>query len=275
MKKKNIIFSLLTLLLISFVVAGCSPKQTLERTTIGTPTLFFHGFGSSYHAEEQMVNAAKKAGVTKESIIADVTPENKVILKGKFSKNVKDPIIEVNLQDNQNGSSKNVLAVMKKLQTNYKFKEVNLVGHSFGNLMIVNYINENYANKKLPKINKVVSIAGHYNGWLGEAVGRSGKIVDPKTGKPDKFAPGFRQLLGLRKHYPKQIEVLNIYGDKKDGSKGDGSVSVASAQSYKYLINNRAKSYQEVKITGKMAQHSKLHENKEVDKILIKFLWGK
>lgn len=25
----------------------------------------------------------------------------------------------------------------------------------------------------------------------------------------------------------------------------------------------------------KMAQHSKLHENKEVDKILIKFLWGK
>lgn len=84
--------------------------------------------------------------------------------------------------------------------------------------MIANYINENYADKKMPVINKVISIAGHYNGWLGEAVGRSGKIVDPKTGKPDKFAPGFKQLLGLRKHYPKQIKVLNIYGDKKDGS---------------------------------------------------------
>lgn len=141
--------------------------------------------------------------------------------------------------------------------------------------MIVNYINENFANKKLLIINKVVSIAGHYNGWLGVPEGKSAKIADPKTGRPNVFAPSFKQLLGLRKHYPKQIEVLNIYGDKKDGSKSDGAVTVASSQSYRYLINNWAKSYREVEITGKMAQHSKLHENKEVDKLLIKFLWDK
>lgn len=69
MRKKNIIFSLLTLLLVSFVVVGCSSKQTSEKTTVGTPTLFFHGFGSSYHAEEQMVNAAKKAGVTRNRLL--------------------------------------------------------------------------------------------------------------------------------------------------------------------------------------------------------------
>lgn len=74
MRKKNIIFSLLTLLLVSFVVVGRSSKQTSEKTTVGTPTLFFHGFGSS----------------------------------------------------------KNVLAVIKKPQANYKFKKINLVGHSFG-----------------------------------------------------------------------------------------------------------------------------------------------
>jgi Uncharacterized protein with an alpha/beta hydrolase fold len=33
------------------------------------------------------------------------------------------------------------------------------------------------------------------------------------------------------------------------------------------------KSYREVEIKGKNAQHSKLHENKEVDKLLIDFLW--
>ena len=48
---------------------------------------------------------------------------------------------------------------------------------------------------------------------------------------------------------------------------------MASAQSYKYLINGRAKSYREVEIKGKNAQHSKLHENKEVDQLLIDFLW--
>ena len=91
--------------------------------------------------------------------------------------------------------------------------------------------------------------------------------------EPDIYSDGFKQLLPLRKHYPRQIEVLNIYGNKEDGSNSDGSVSVASAQSYKYLINGRAKSYREVEIKGKNAQHSKLHENKEVDKLLIDFLW--
>ena len=41
----------------------------------------------------------------------------------------------------------------------------------------------------------------------------------------------------------------------------------------KLRSNGRAKSYREVEIKGKNAQHSKLHENKEVDKLLIDFLW--
>ena len=68
-------------------------------------------------------------------------------------------------------------------------------------------------------------------------------------------------------------DVLNIYGDYKNGS--DGSVLNASSRSLKYLVADNAKSYQEKKITGKLAQHSQLHENQEVDKILIQFLWGK
>ena len=36
-----------------------------------------------------------------------------------------------------------------------------------------------------------------------------------------------------------------------------------------------AKSYQEKQFTGKLAKHSLLHENPEVDKALINFLWAK
>ena len=242
----------------------------------GTPTLFVHGFGSSYHAEEHMVKSAEKAGVTRSVIRADVDSNSKVTLIGKISANAKNPIVEVNFKDkNVEVSANDVKAVVKKLEQKYHFKRINLVGHSVGNLAIANYINENYDNKSLPTINKVVSIAGHYNGWLGEEVGRKAKIKNKKTGEPDIFAPGFKKLLPLRKHYPRQIKVLNIYGDLEDGSKSDGSVSVASAQTYKYLINNRAKSYREVEFKGKMAQHSKLHENDEVDKVIINFLWKK
>lgn len=280
MKKKLSLF--LSLLVIVFIASGCGkknevkianqPKLTLTNTS-SIPTFFFHGYGSSAKAEHQMTTAALKAGVTHTVIRANVSADGKVSFNKAMAKSTKNPIVEVNLEDNQSGDVSYVKDVIIAFEKKYHYQKINLVGHSMGNLMIANYIKENYNNKNLPQINKVVAIAGHYNGYLGEEEGRTAKIKNKQTGEPDKFAPGFKNLLSLRKTYPKNIEVLNIYGDKKDGSKSDGSVSVASAQSYKYLINGRAKSYREVEITGKNAQHSKLHENKEVDKYLIDFLW--
>ena len=282
MKKKKIYLASFFVALFLFVLAGCGQKAqnipakrvTVSLTNTKTiPTFFFHGWGSSANAETQMANAAKKDGVSNTIIQADVSKNGTVKLKGTIPKNAKNPIIKVNLEDNQSGKTSYVKDVITAISNKYHYAKINLVGHSMGNLQIANYINENYDNKKLPKINKVVSIAGHYDGYLGEEAGQKAKIKNKKTGEPDIYSDGFKQLLPLRKHYPRQIEVLNIYGNKEDGSNSDGSVSVASAQSYKYLINGRAKSYREVEIKGKNAQHSKLHENKEVDKLLINFLW--
>lgn len=39
-----------------------------HRPAIGTPTFFFHGYGSSYHAEEYMVNGAVKEGITSKNV---------------------------------------------------------------------------------------------------------------------------------------------------------------------------------------------------------------
>lgn len=282
MKKKKIYLASFFVALFLFVLAGCGQKAqnvpakkvTASLTNTKTiPTFFFHGWGSNANAETQMANAAKMAGASNTIIQADVSKNGTVKLNGTIPKNAKNPIIKVNLEDNQSGKTSYVKDVITAISNKYHYARINLVGHSMGNLQIANYINENYDNKKLPKINKVVSIAGHYDGYLGEEAGQKAKIKNKKTGEPDIYSDVFKQLLPLRKHYPRQIEVLNIYGNKEDGSNSDGSVSVASAQSYKYLINGRAKSYREVEIKGKNAQHSKLHENKEVDKLLIDFLW--
>ena len=56
----------------------------------------FHGGGSSYHAEEHMVNAAKKAGATKTILRANVDKNGKVTLHGTMHKNSINPIVEVN-----------------------------------------------------------------------------------------------------------------------------------------------------------------------------------
>lgn len=282
MKKKKIYLASFFVALFLFVLAGCGQKAqnvpakkvTASLTNTKTiPTFFFHGWGSNANAETQMANAAKMAGASNTIIQADVSKNGTVKLNGTIPKNAKNPIIKVNLEDNQSGKTSYVKDVITAISNKYHYARINLVGHSMGNLQIANYINENYDNKKLPKINKVVSIAGHYDGYLGEEASQKAKIKNKKTGEPDIYSDVFKQLLPLRKHYPRQIEVLNIYGNKEDGSNSDGSVSVASAQSYKYLINGRAKSYREVEIKGKNAQHSKLHENKEVDKLLIDFLW--
>ena len=53
------------------------------------------------------------------------------------------------------------------------------------------------------------------------------------------------------------------------------AVDNISSLSLKYLVANRAKYHRVVEIKGRNAQHSRLHNNSQVDKILIKFLWDK
>ena len=69
--------------------------------------------------------------------------------------------------------------------------------------------------------------------------------------------------------------MLNIYGNYQ-GKHYDGDVPNNSSKTLKYLVSGRAKSYQELEIRGKKAQHSQLHNNNhQVNNALIKFLWTK
>lgn len=241
-----------------------------------TPTIFFHGWGSSAHAEQHMVNAAKRAGITKTVIQANVNKKGHVTLIGKISRHANNPIVMVNYADNKNSAyhqdGKYALNVIEKLQNTYHFKQINLVGHSMGNMSISFYLLDNANNQKLPQLNKQVAIAGHFDGIKGRDL-PSGLKVDSQTGRPNQMSPAYRQLLGLRNNYPKSAKVLSMYGDIGDGS--DGQVTNESSKTLRYLVANRAVSYQEKKFTGKQAQHSKLHSNKEVDQALIDFLWAK
>lgn len=82
----------------------------------------------------------------------------------------------------------------------------------------------------------------------------------------------YKELLNLRQTFPRNTAVLNIYSDIGDGSHSDEDVPVNSAKSLKYLVAGRAKSYHEVEIHGKKAQHSSLHNNSQVNRLLINFL---
>ncbi|NUE97454.1 alpha/beta hydrolase [Lactobacillus melliventris] len=285
-KRKAILFSTLItviLLLGIYFLKNNYQKENGASIRIDTPTLFVHGWGSSYHAEESMVAYAQKQHATNSVIRADVSPAGKVTLLGTIKIRAKNPIVEVNLQNNKsifagtnnqiaamNKSSNYIKDVINALQKRYRFNRINLVGHSMGNLQIAYYLRNNATNAHMPQLNKQVSIAGHYNGYVGEQ-GAPNKTVLNRAGKPQKMSAGYRGLISLRKKFPQKAAVLNIYGDMGSGS--DGDVTVNSARSYRYLVSKRARSYQEKEIRGPRAQHSKLHENTQVDRLLVNFLW--
>ncbi len=274
---------LVLLLLAVYIFKNNYQKENGASIRIATPTLFVHGWGSSYHAEESMGAYAQKSHATNSVIRADVSPAGKVTLLGTIKKRAKNPIVEVNLQNNKsifaglsnqtsamNKSSNYIKDVIIALQKRYRFNRINLVGHSMGNLQIAYYLRNNATNAHMPQLNKQVSIAGHYNGYVGEQ-GAPNKTVLNRAGKPRQMSTGYRALLNLRKKFPQKAAVLNIYGDMGSGS--DGDVTVNSARSYRYLVSKRARSYQEKEIRGPRAQHSKLHENTQVDRLLVNFLW--
>ncbi|GMM14397.1 hypothetical protein LABF186_15140 [Lactobacillus amylovorus subsp. animalium] len=79
MKRNRIIISLLVLIL-SLCISACLNQQaSAQKIPIkGSATLFFHGGGSSYHAEEHMVKAAENAGVTDSVIRTEVADNDRL-----------------------------------------------------------------------------------------------------------------------------------------------------------------------------------------------------
>ena len=283
MRKRSII-SLSTFLFIVLVTLFLGSKlQTRELNSSNyiqsrTPTLFFHGYGSSANAEKHMVEAARQAGVTQTIITATVDSHAQVTFKGDIPNDAINPIVMVEFKDNRNPDyaqdGEYAAAVVRKLQARYGFKKMNFVAHSMGNMSILFYLLEHAQNEEFPKLQKQVNIANHVNGLEGMDLPANLTILDSKTGQPSAMSDSYQKLLGLCEIYPQdQVDVLNIYGDFKNQS--DGSVLNVSSRSLKYLVIDNAKSYQEKRVTGPLAQHSQLHENPEVDRLLIDFLWGK
>lgn len=68
-------------------------------------TLFLHGYGGSVNSEKCMVKEAKNEGVTDDVITAQVSNKGEVSLKGKWSKDAINLIVQLEFGDNKNEDS--------------------------------------------------------------------------------------------------------------------------------------------------------------------------
>lgn len=252
-------------------------QQAMKQTENEQPTFYLHGYGGSARSTDSMIKAAREQKNATQVLTATVRKNGSVALQGRWLAKTTRPIVQVVFEDNRNSDYqqdsewfKNVLVAVNQ---QYHFKQFNVVAHSMGNLTAGYYLLNHVTDKKLPRMAKMVNIAGHFDGIIGMDDQPNQNQIE-KDGKPQKMNATYRQLVGLRKQLPaKSISVLNIYGDLGDGTHSDGRVSNVSSQSLRYLVTPGAKSYQEQRFTGKKAQHSQLHENHGVNQTVLAFLW--
>ena len=224
---------------------------TTEKTTIGqTATLYLHGYSGGAGSTNTLIRHAEQSGATK-VLTATVAKNGKVSWQGN-ARHVSKPIVQVIFQDNVNPDYAKLAGwlttINRELYQRYGVRQVNFVAHSMGNMAVMFYATQNSDHPKLPKMRAYVAIAGH-------------------------FDENYATLARMRDRFPKNVKVLNIYGDVDDGSDSDGRVANNSSRSLQYLVEGRAASYQEKEFVGKKAQHSALHENPQVAKAVDNFIW--
>ncbi|AQY50678.1 hypothetical protein PWEIH_14234 [Listeria weihenstephanensis FSL R9-0317] len=292
MKKLLITFSILAVFVIGFgfifaahnSTKGNSNAEDAKKTvvsntaskvkTIDVPTLFLHGYSGTKNSMGHMMDRLARNGDATRSLVVSVSPSGKTKYTGTWDKFATKPLIQVLFEDNKSSLENQTVwlqTVMRELKSDYHIPNVNIVGHSMGGVDGVSYLEAANNKPEFPAVKKMVTIGAPFNGLV---IGDDGKTAyDLTDSGPGAQTERYAAFIANKSAIPPSLDVLNIAGDVLDGTKSDTSVSLASALSGKFIFSN-ALSYQELVFTGSKAQHSKLHENKDVDAAVKAFLWS-
>ncbi|WP_050755772.1 alpha/beta hydrolase [Limosilactobacillus coleohominis] len=262
--KKGSLIGIVATVVVLLGGGGAFAKQQAAKQWVNstTPTIFIHGYGSSYHAEESMVKAAQKAGVTKSVALARVDKNGQVKISGDKIAGQRNPIVEVNLANNKQSDmaegAKYIRNVIQALQKRDHITKYNFVAHSMGNMDAFSYLNDYGTQSGMPELKKQVVIAGGgLSGWT-----RDSANVEKMRSHMDN----------LKNVYP-HADVLVIGGNTGNGS--DGRVPNAATRSVREMLGDRPASFRIKMFQDKQYTHSGLHENKQVFKLINNFLWKK
>ena len=291
MKKKWLIgLSILGLLLITIVLFHAFEQKNSHTATDevssantekahfkATPTIYLHGYGAGARSSAGMIAYAEQHNDAHKVLTAKISPAGKVELQGNWPRKTKRPLIQVILQDNKNSNYYttrewfyNLILCLKQ---KYHIKQYNTVAHSMGNIMTLAYQLKYGKDSNLPRLKKQVNLGAPFNGIIGIDEEPNHNYL-LKNGRPKYMTQSYKYFLMHRHSFPNNVSILNIFGNKEDGTNSDDDVSCVSAQSLRYLLRGKGK-YHEIEIKGANGQHSKLHENYKVDRIIGQFLWSK
>lgn len=273
-----VLFIAIAILTVNFAFLIANNKAKLTQTNdVSIPTFYLHGYVGTENSMKSMVESALDTKSADQVVKAKVDKNGMVTLDGQLDTHAKHPVVDIILEDNSNKDlEKNAQWIRNVIVTTmaeYHFDKFNIVAHSMGNQSFSYYMLKYGSDSHLPQLNKQVSLAGNFNGEVS-INGLDLDIALDNEGKPSEMLSDYRGLLDMKSHYPNTAQVLNIYGDLKDGTYSDGRVTNVSSRSLEYLLGDDIASYETYKVTGPKAEHSELHDNPVVINKINAFLWG-
>ncbi|MCO7127021.1 alpha/beta fold hydrolase [Sporolactobacillus shoreicorticis] len=229
------------------------------------PTVFIHGWKGSERSFRTMFQRLQaNYDGPERAIVITVEPNGVTKSSGKM-KNQKIPLIQVIFASNHESMEqqadwlKNVFFVLKR---DYGIKQVNVVSHSMGGKAFTCYLEQINVPSDYPSIKKYVAIAAPFD-WINGPLNDKDYTIEQLQQNS--------YLFQHRSRLPKNLNVLAIAGEMRNPIEGDGVVSQQSAFFGRYFFNHAH--YQEKTVYGSNAQHSMLHENPQVDRMIAEFLW--
>lgn len=248
-------------------------EETIKKSSV--PTLFIHGYSGTANSFGGMIRRLAIAGAAEKGLVVTVAPTGELTVEGSL-KDKENPTVQVLFEDNKSNEwnqsqwIKNVMIYLKEQGVT----ETNLVGHSMGGVSGLRYL-LSYGNEEdVPKVAKFVAIAAPFNGFPGydSAGGYDQPTDDLLANGPTETTERYQDYANLIGGLDKTMPVLLIAGQQSETDRSDGTVPVVSALAVDHLLATNGNPVQHQIIT-KRAQHSQLHENTQVDGLVIDFLW--
>lgn len=251
-------------------------KQTIETTDQNVksaiPTIFFHGYSGTAQSFGGMISRFEAADLAKKELTLTVASDGTITEEGTLTNKENNPLIQVLFADNRNNEwnqAEWIKGVMLYLKEQYAVQQVNIVGHSMGGVSSFRYL-ELPQGEDVPTVAHFIAIGAPFND-LTETGDQTEESV--LNNGPQVISSRFQDFQGSISNFSPNIPCMLIAGQLSETQLDDGTVPMTSALSVYPLLKQNGNPVTQHVLIGQKAQHSMLHENKQVDALVSEFLW--
>lgn len=225
-----------------------------------TPIIMIPGSSASVNRFDDLVRAINSETRTNHSLLKVKMMNNGSIqYRGQIKDGDHQPFIVVGFENNHDGYSniQKQAAMFNRafnnLKLRYNFTNFRGIGHSNGGLIYTAFL-ENYYHNQKTKITRLMTIGSPYN-------------FEKTDNKPTKMLQDF---INNRKRLPKNLIMYSVAGTQNYTA--DGIVPISSVEAGKYIYQGQVKHYTQITVTGRLAQHSALPQNREVLDLIERYI---